>query len=114
MITKGADDRFLKTLNGTPVYLGTIVSTTTKNNHDTASAFNNTGVALKNMTLLVQSDAAAYIRAGTANSVTVTSANGLLLEANEKYVLKMTGDYSFLAALSVSGSTANIKVFQLI
>lgn len=99
-------------LNGSHAFLGTIVATTTKNNHDTASAFNNTGQALKGMTLLLQSDTACYVLAGETNTAAVTTTNGLKLEANEKYVLTMTRDQGWLAALAVSG-TSNVKVWRL-
>jgi hypothetical protein len=100
-------------LNGSPSYLGTIVATTTKNNHDTATPFVNTGDALAGLTLLVQSDVACYVLAGTANTATVTTGNGVKLEANEKYVITMSDRQGWLAALAVSG-TANVKVWQLV
>jgi hypothetical protein len=101
----------IETVNGSPQFLGKIVATTTKNNHDTAAPFNNSGVALKAMALLVQCDAAAYILAGTANTAAVTTANGILLEANEKWEQTMLPTEGWLAALAVSG-TANCRVWQ--
>lgn len=98
---------------GTPVYLGTIVATTTKNNHDTAAPFSNTGDAMKGFSVIVQCDTAAYIRSGTANTVTVTAANGLLVAANEKLYLALEETYGWIAALAVSG-TSNCKVFQVL
>ena len=106
-------DQYLKALNGTPVLLGTIVATTTKNNDDTATPFNNTGDALKGKTVVLQSDTACYVKAGTVDTVTVTAATGLLLEANEKYVLSLGSNYGWIAALAVSG-TSNVKVFELV
>jgi hypothetical protein len=100
-------------LSGTPVYKGTIVATTTKNNHDTAAPFLNTGEALTGKVLLIQSDAAAYILPGTTNAATVTTANGVLLGAYDRVVIAMGQSYGWLAGLSVSG-TANIKVWELI
>lgn len=100
-------------VNGTHKYLGTIVATTTKNNHDTASAFNNTGEALKGKVLLVQPDAACYILAATTNAGTVTTSNGLKLIADQTYVIMMTEAHGWLACLSVSG-TANLKVWELV
>ncbi len=104
--------KVLTHLNGSPQFLGVIVATTTKNNHDTAAAFNNTGDALKAKVLLVQPDAACYVLAGTLNTATVTAANGVRLEANEKYVLTMRDSEGWLAGLAVSG-TANIRVWEL-
>jgi hypothetical protein len=102
----------LVAINGYPAHLGTIVATTTKNNHDTASAFSNTGAALKGMVLMVQCDAAAYVLPGTANTATVTTGNGVKLEANEKFIFIMGVEHGWLAALAVSG-TANCKVWRL-
>jgi hypothetical protein len=98
--------------NGTPVYLGTIVASTTKNNHDTASPFNDTGDALEGKFLLVQCDAAAYVLPGTANTTTVTTSNGVKLAADERVILSMAAGYKWLAALAVTG-TANCKVWEL-
>lgn len=100
-------------LNGTPVLLGTIVATTTKNNNDTATPFNNTGDALKGKTLLIQTDTACYILPGTANTATVTTSNGVKLGADERVILGMADEYGWLAGLAVSG-TSNIKVWELI
>lgn len=102
----------LERLSGTPSYLGVIVATTTKNNHDTAAAFNNTGDALTGKCLLIQPDAACYVLPGTANSATVTTTNGLKLEANSATVIVMTESHGWLACVSVSGTT-NLKVWEL-
>lgn len=100
-------------LAGSPNHIGTIVATTTKNNHDTATAFSNTGDALTGKVLLLQPDAACYVKTGATNGQTVTTANGVLLEANEKFPLSMPSGHGFIAALAVSG-TANVKVFELV
>ncbi len=103
-------------LYSNPVHLGTIVATTTKNNHDTAVVFNDTGDALKGKMLLLQSDAAFYVRAGTVNTITVTAGTstpaGAKVEANEKYILNLGQEQGWIACLSVSG-TATIQVFEL-
>ncbi len=91
--------------------LGTIVATTTKNNHDTASAFNNTGVGLSDKVLMIHPDAACYINFGTANTVTATS-SGIHLAAHEKYFIVAGSTQTHLACLSDSGTT-NCKVFEL-
>lgn len=100
-------------LNGCPSYLGVIVATTTKNNHDTAVPFNNTGEALKGKVLLFQSDVAFYLYPGTTNAVTATTANGIYIAANVVYPLVMGSSYGWVAALSSSG-TANVRVWELI
>lgn len=98
--------------SGTPVFLGVIVATTTKNNHDTAVPFNNTGDALEGKKLLIQSDADCYLLPGVLNTATVTTSNGVKVFANERVVIGMRQGYKWLAALAVSG-TANVRVWEL-
>jgi hypothetical protein len=93
-------------------YAGVIVATTTKNNHDTAVPFLNTGQALKGKVLAIYADAACYILAGTANTATVTSTNGLPMAAGETKVVVMDSTSGWLACVSVSGTT-NLKVWDL-
>lgn len=100
-------------LNGTPEFKGVIVATTTKNNHDTAAPFENTGEAMKGRTIMVQCDAAAYLLSGTVNTATVTTANGVKVEANERVYLMLLPTHGWLAALAVSG-TSNCKVWYLL
>lgn len=95
---------------GTPVYLGTIAATTTKNNHDTAVPFNNTGRGLAGKRLVVQADAACHIAYGTTNAVTVTTGNGFALAAGQSVPHLMVGDYGWIAVVG----TANVKVFELV
>lgn len=98
----------LLALNGSPNLVGTIVATTTKNNSDTATPFTiKPGAAV-----MLQSDTAVYVRAGEAATLTVTTANGFLLAANEKFTLLLHPDETYLACLAVAG-TSNVKVFQL-
>lgn len=97
-------------LNGTPHYLGRITATTTKNNHDTAVPFNDTTVALKGMTLLVQCDAAADILPGTVNTATVTTATGVKVAADEKFYIMMENDAGWMAVVG----TANCDFWQLL
>jgi hypothetical protein len=100
-------------LNGVPVYLGVVVATTTKNNHDTVAAFNDTGEALKGKVVMMQSDAAFYFNCGTVNTATATTTNGVLVAAGERVVMLMGSSYGWIACLSVSG-TANVKFWELI
>lgn len=97
-------------LNGTPVYLGVIASTTTKNNHDTAVPFSNTGNGLGGKTLLIQASAACNIRPVTTNAGTVTTANGIALAAGEKMLICMGETYGWLASVGA----ANLSVWELI
>ena len=97
-------------VNGTHVFLGTIVATTTKNNHDTAVPFNNTGEALKGKVLLVQPDAACHILPGLLNTSTVTTTNGLKLAADQTYVIMMGSSYGWLAVVG----SASLKVWELV
>jgi hypothetical protein len=100
-------------LNGTPVRLGTIVATTTKNNYDTATPFNNSGDGLAGKVLLIQADAAGYILPGTASTSTVTTSNGVKVSADERVIITMQSNYLSLAALAVSG-TMNVKIWELL
>lgn len=101
------------TLNGTPTFLGTITATTTKNNHDTSSPFNNTSDALKGWVLMVQCDAAGYLLPGTTNAAAVTTTNGIKVAADEKYIFIMSVQHGWLAALAVTG-TLNCKVWRFV
>lgn len=109
----GAIDRAGASL-GVPIYLGTIVATTTKNNKDTATPFNHTGDALTGKVLLIQADAACYMLTGTVDTVAVTAANGVKLAiVDERVIITMPDRHGWIAFLSVSGTT-NIKVWELI
>lgn len=111
--------------SGRPSFLGVIVATTTKNNHDTATPFNNTGNALLGKVLILQSDAAFYFNIGTSNAVTAAvSATGssMLIQASERVTITMddidpsvdAGEfYGWIACVAVSG-TANVKVWELV
>jgi hypothetical protein len=98
-------------LFGTPTRLGVIVATTTKNNHDTATPFNNTGDALGGKLLVLQPDTACHITVGSLNTQTATT-TAIKLEANERFVLNMGTGPKFLACVAVSGTT-NLQVYEL-
>lgn len=112
MATRLGTNLVVEALNGSPSYLGVIVATTTKNNHDTAAPFNNTGDALKGRVLLLQPDAACYVLAGILNTATVTTTNGVKLQADERVILTMTASQGWLACVSVTGTT-NLKVWEM-
>jgi hypothetical protein len=97
---------------GPKTLLGTIVATTTKNNHSTAAAFHNTGEALSGKVLWLQPDAACYVMTGTANTTAATT-SGVYLAARELYPVVMTGSHKFVACLAVSG-TVNLNVFEAV
>jgi hypothetical protein len=99
-------------LSGTPIYLGTIVATTTKNNHDTAVPFSNTGEALKGKVIILQGDTDFYLLPSTLNSGTTTTANGVRVLAYERVEICMGTTYGWVACLAVSG-TSNVKVWEL-
>lgn len=99
-------------LMASPVYLGTIVATTTKNNHDTNTPFNNTGDALKGKLLMLQSDADCHIAFGTTNAITAatTATTGSVkLLADERVQVKMGASHGWIACVG----TANLKVWEL-
>jgi hypothetical protein len=95
---------------GTPVYLGVIAATTTKNNADTAVPFLNTGDGLAGLTLLIHASAACYILPDTSLAATVTTANGVPVAADERVIIQMTPAHKSLAAVG----TANVSVWKLI
>ena len=99
-------------LNGTPVLLGTIVATTTKNNHDTAVPFNNTADALKGKVVMLVPDAACYVTFGTTNAITATTA-GVPLQAGERVHVNLAEDYGWIACVSVSGTT-NLRIWEML
>lgn len=110
-------DQLFDASNGTPVFLGVIIATTTKNNHDTATPFNNTGDALKGKLLLLQPDTACWVKFGTANTVTASStatAGSIYLAARERVIVGMAGGlgYGWIACVAVSGTT-NLLVHEL-
>jgi hypothetical protein len=98
-------------IDGTPVKLGTIIATTTKNNHDTATPFNNTGDALKGKLLMLQPDAACYVSFGTTNAATAATTD-VYLAAYERVLISMAENYGWIACVSVSGTT-NLKVWEM-
>lgn len=101
-----------QSMYGDPVLLGTIVATTTKNNSDTAVAFNATGEALKGKLLVLQPDADCYVRQVDTAAGTVTTANGIKLAADQLFYMGMRSTKGFIACVAVSG-TANLRVFEL-
>ncbi len=111
----------LATMRSPKARLGTLVATTSVNNHSTAVAFNNTGVGLAGKLLLLQPDADCWIEFGTANTVTAsisaTSASFFIAAGDSKIVLMddavtSTTYHGWIACVSVSGTT-NLKVWEL-
>ena len=100
-------------LNGTPVFLGVIVATTTKNNTDTAVPFNTAANGMAGKVLLIQSDTECYILPSASSTGTVTSSNGVKIGVDEKVIIKMGPTYGWLAGLAVTG-TSNIRVWELV
>ncbi len=99
-------------LFGLPTRLGVIIATTTsKNNDDTATPFNDTGSGLAGKLLVLVPDVACTIKAGSAATVAAV-ATDYALEANKPFPLNMPSDAVFLAARATSG-TVNLVVFEL-
>lgn len=114
MALRLSTDRASEIYNGSPSFLGKIVATTTKNNHDTAAPFSDTaGSGLSGKVLLVQPDAACYILPGSVITATVTTANGVKLQADERVILTMTSAQDWIACVSVSGTT-NLRIWELV
>jgi len=101
--------QLMEGLNADGTYLGTIIATTVKDQSNTASPF--TTVSQHDV-VMVQPDAACYVdTASTAAAGTLTSANGIYLEANEKYYMRMSKG-AYIMCLAVTG-TVNLKVRRL-
>lgn len=99
----------LQALNGSPSFLGTVTATTVKDNSNTSSTFTITGGSL----LMVQCDAASYLlTASSAAAATLTSTNGVRVEAYEKFYLMLLNKEQWLQALAVTG-TINCKVWRM-
>lgn len=104
---------------GAPSFLGAVdytgISTT---NHQASTPFNNTGSALCGMVLLLQPTTDVYILPVTTNTGAVTTANGVLLFANERVELSMTDFFTgnatecWLAAIR-STASGNLRVWKL-
>ena len=97
-------------------YLGTIVATTTKNNHDTATPFNNSGDALKGKLLMLQPDTACRVNVGTTNAAAAATSGankGPHLAADERVQVDMSGSYGWVACVADSGTT-NLDVYELV
>lgn len=103
--------------SGTPVKLGHIIATTTKNNADTATPFSHTGDALKGKVLLLEASAACNVNFGTTNAVvahvTATNADyGMNMAANERIVVRMDAErgYGWIAVVGA----ATVVVWELV
>ena len=97
--------KITEALNGSPVYMESI-SATSGSSTTNATAFNGGEV------LLIQPTANVYVIAGTS-TVTVTSSNGVLVEANEKFYLTLTSTQTHVAARTGSGS-ATVAIFKMV
>lgn len=92
-------------VDGSPRFLGTIVSTTTKNNADTAVPFTIPAGSV----LLLQPTAAVQFLAGTTAAATATTGNGVGLATGEKYKLILAEDEAYVACVGA----ASTLVWQL-
>lgn len=101
-------------LVGSPAYLGTIDYTgTSKTNHQATTPFNNTSTALCGKLLLLQPSTAVYILPVNANDGTVTAANGVKLQVDERVIIFfLENSVCWLAALRVSAS-GDLKAWEL-
>ena len=98
--------QFVKGLNGSFSYLGTVSSTGT-------SVTNNGSFTIPlGKLVLVQPDAAGYLLPATSGSGTVSATNGLKLDPNEKWVVCLKSTEAVVAWISVSG-TAALKVWSI-
>lgn len=112
----GDGDLLAQYINGSMTFLGVIIATTTKNNHDTATPFNDTGNGLAGKVLMVQSDVACYIYPGTTNAATATgtvTGNGYYLAANDARTFTMGSLQGWLACVGVAAAATNLKVWEM-
>lgn len=102
-------------INGTPVWKGVIIATTTKNNHDTATPFLNTGDAMEGGVYLLEASAACNVNcAGTTNAVTASvtrtsSSYGFAMAADERVIITMAEGYKWIAVVGA----ASVVVWEL-
>ncbi len=108
-------------MNGVPVFLGVVIATTTKNNHDTATPFNDaatgsTSPTLEGKCLLLQPDTACWVKFGAVNTVTASAtatAGSIYLAARERVIVNMPEGYGWVACVAVSGTT-NLQVHGML
>lgn len=117
-------------LNGTPVYLGALVSTGVGvNNATTATPFNATqmspqslGGTLAGKVLLIQASAAGFILPSASNAITIATQTtipplpgtfpGVQVAANTAQIVLMRPDTGWLQFIPSAGS-ANLLVWEL-
>lgn len=124
----GSIHQLFSEINGVPTYVETVTSNGSAATSSGKANAAGTGSA-KGLRLLVQPDAACYIKVGATTETgvdgaavpTVTAANGLKLAADEKFFLCLTEDnfptqglvgMTKIQVISASG-TANLKIFRL-
>lgn len=108
-----ARESLAENINGSPQYLGVIAANTTTTNHTTAVPFQNTGDGLAGKMLLIQPDAACYLRGVVTNNGTVTTANGVYIGTNERVIITLKSDEGWLAVLG-DGAAVNARVWELV
>lgn len=95
----------MQAFNGSPQFAVTVAATTTP-------SINRPALVTAGCVVLLQPDAACYVLAGKVGAaVSITSANGLLLAAGEKYVLCLNPGEDAIQAVAVS--TANLRIFVM-
>ncbi len=102
---KLSQNQLMRALNGSPRYLGEIISTTVKTNADTAVPFT---IKAGSLLLLIPS-AAVQVLPGFLPAVTCTTTNGITLAASEKFYLLLRSDITTLQAVG----SATTKVWEL-
>lgn len=94
---------------GDPI-IGTITSTTTKNNSDTAVPFTIPSVP-GGANVTIQCDVDTYVVTGYTTAVTSTAAAGVWVGARVLYDPDLITGEIYIATLPVSAATSNCKVF---
>lgn len=100
-----SQEDLMRGLNGSPTFLGVIVSTTAVDNSTTASDFEIPAGAL----LLLVPDADVHVLPGTVADGAVTTANGVPVAADEKFYILLKSSQTAVQAIGA----ANTKVWRL-
>lgn len=112
-------------LNGTPVFLGTVVFSTTAANNNSGTSTNSVGATggfnvalvpadtgLQGLTLLIVASAACFWLPETSKTSGITTSNGVPLAINGQKIVVMADGYKWLSAIASGGG--NLQVWKLV
>lgn len=112
-------DALSNTLNGYPLYLGTVDATTTaKTNAEATTPFATTGDNLKGKVLMIQNAGAVSVRLHPVSTSTGDVSNtrgagfGPEIQPGERIYVTMGSTYGYLSVIATS-STANVDFWEM-